>query len=103
MNSSGRITGTVFNTFNNISEYFTLKKSNIILAEENAQLRGSLKTSFHNTDTLAYYNEDSLFKFISAKVISNSVNKQKNYLMLNKGKSHGMSDDVSDRFHLDSR
>lgn len=94
LNSSGRVTGTVFTTFNNISEYFTLKKSNIILAEENARLRESLKTSFHSTDTLVYYNEDSLFKFISAKVISNSVNKQKNYLMLNKGSSSGIEKDM---------
>jgi len=94
LNASGKITGTVFNTFNNISEYFTLKKSNHILAEENARLRESLKGSFHTTDTLVYYQHDSLFRFISAKVISNTVNKQKNYLMLNKGKAHGIEKDM---------
>lgn len=94
LNSSGQVTGSVFNTFNNIAEYFILKKSNIILAEENARLRESLKTSFLTTDTSVYYQHDSLFKFISAKVISNSVNKQKNYLMLNKGRAHGIEKDM---------
>ena len=94
LNSSGQITGTILYTFNNITEYFTLKKANHILAEENAQLRESLKGSFHTTDTLVYYQHDSLFKFISAKVISKTVNKQKNYLMLNKGKSHGIEKDM---------
>ena len=94
LNSSGQITGTVFNTFNNIAEYFTLKKSNHILADENARLRELQIQSFLTTDTLVYYQHDSLFKFISAKVISNTVNKQKNYLMLNKGKSHGIEKDM---------
>lgn len=94
LNSSGRITGSVFNTFNNIAEYFTLKKSNVILAKENARLRQSLKDSFLNTDTLVYYQHDSLYKYISAKVISNTINKQKNYLMLNKGRAHGIKKDM---------
>ena len=94
LNSTGRITGTIFNTFNNITEYFTLKKSNNILADENARLRKSLKESFLITDSIVYFQHDSLFKYISAKVISNSVNKQKNYLMLNKGRSHGIDKDM---------
>jgi len=94
LNSSGQVTGTVFNTFNNISEYFTLKTSNVILAEENARLRESQPVSFLKTDTLVYYQHDSLFKYISAKVISNTVNKQKNYLMLNKGSSSGIEKDM---------
>jgi len=94
LNSTGQVTGTIFNTFNNITEYFALKKTNIILAEENAKLRGVLNTSFHSTDMLVYNNHDSLFKFISSKVISNTVNKQKNYLMLNKGKFHDIEKDM---------
>ncbi len=94
LNSSGRITGNVFNAFNNIAEYFTLKKSNTTLAEENAKLRGILNSSFHSTDMLVFTNQDSLYKFISAKVISNTVNKQKNYLMLNKGKFNGIEKDM---------
>lgn len=94
LNSSGRITGTVFNTFNNITEYLTLKSSNVILAEENARLRESQAISFHTTDTLVYFQHDSLFKYVSAKVISNSIHKQKNYLMLNKGSSSGIEKDM---------
>lgn len=94
LNSSGRVTGTVFNTFNNIAEYFTLKKSNIILVDENARLRESQIEAFRTTDTMVYFQHDSLFKYISAKVISITINKQKNYLMLNKGKLHGIEKDM---------
>ena len=94
INSSGKLTGSVFNTFNNISEYFSLKKANDILADENASLRNKLPESFLTTDTLVFYQKDSMFKYISAKVISNTVNKQKNYLMLNKGSAHGIRKDM---------
>ncbi len=36
---------------------------------------------------------DSLFHFISAKVINNSVNKQYNYITLNKGRKDGIKPD----------
>jgi rod shape-determining protein MreC len=93
-NSTGQVTGTVFNTFNNITEYFTLKKANKQLVDENADLHKSMKYSFRITDTLVYYEYDSSYQFISAKVISNTVNKQKNYLMLNKGRAHGIEKDM---------
>jgi len=94
LNSSGKITGTIYNTTNNIAEYFTLRKANNELVEENAQLRNSLSESFLHTDSLVYYEKDSLFKFIGAKVISSTIGKQKNYLMINKGSDHGIQKDM---------
>ena len=93
-NSTGQVTGTIFNTFNNITEYFTLKKANNQLVVENAELHKSMEYAFRITDTLVYYEYDSTFQFINAKVISNTVSKQKNYLMLNKGKAHGIKKDM---------
>jgi rod shape-determining protein MreC len=75
----------------NISDFFKLKQTNSFLAEENAKLYSLLKkqNSFHE-DALTF--EESLFKFESAKVISNSVHKSNNYLTLNKGKRHGIAE-----------
>jgi len=94
LNSTGKITGTIYNTTNNITEYFTLRKANNVLVEENALLRNSLQESFLHTDSLIYYEKDSLFKYLGAKVISSTISKQKNYLMIDKGGDHGIKKDM---------
>lgn len=94
LNSTGKITGTVYNTYNNIAEYFTLRKTNNELVDENARLRNSLSQSFLYTDSLIHYEKDSLFKYIGAKVISSTISKQKNYLMIDKGSDHGIHKDM---------
>jgi rod shape-determining protein MreC len=94
LNSTGKVTGSVVTAFNNISEYLTLKKANEILAIENARLRNLLPESSLITDKQEYFSKDSMFRYISAKVISNSINHQKNYLMLNKGSRHGIQKDM---------
>jgi rod shape-determining protein MreC len=59
-----------------------------------AQLHSRLPEAFYKTDTTSYYQKDSIisleYKYISAKVISNSTNKRNNFLMINKGKLHGV-------------
>jgi rod shape-determining protein MreC len=94
LNSTGKITGSVLLTLNNVSEYLTLKKANEKLVEENARLRNQLQESFLTTDKEEHYSRDSIYRYIGARVISNSVNHQKNYLMLNKGSRHGITKDM---------
>jgi rod shape-determining protein MreC len=94
LNSTGKVTGSVLMAFNNISEYLTLKKANEKLMEENARLRNLLPDSYLITDKEEYFSKDSMYRYISAKVISNSVNHQKNYIMLNKGSRHGIAKDM---------
>ncbi len=94
LNTTNRLTGSVFSAFNNITEYLTLKKANDELSAENARLHDLLNSSFLNNDTLVYHKKDSLFSYIAAKVISNSINKQKNYLMLDKGSREGVKPEM---------
>lgn len=90
-NSTNKFTGSVFSAFNNINAYFHLKKANSELVEENAMLRNLVQSSYIIEDsTKKSYSKDSLYRFIGAKVISNSINKKKNYLMLDKGAKHGI-------------
>jgi len=62
--------------------------------EEMAKLHSSLPEAYYKSDTNSYLFNDSLsgieYKYISAKVISNSTNKRNNFLMINKGKLHGI-------------
>lgn len=94
INTSNRFTGSVFNSYHNITQYLTLKDANELLLEENVRLRKQIEDSFMLSDTTIYYEKDSLFSFIGATVINNSVQKQTNFLMLDKGYKHGIRKDM---------
>ena len=91
--SSG-FAGSVLNFSSGISEYFSLARVNRILAEDNSRLHSKRPEAFYKADTNTYYIKDTLYmleyKYISAKVISNSTNKRNNFLMLNKGWKDGI-------------
>ena len=99
ISSANGITGYVYNTTNSITGYFGLKKANNELAEENARLRSLESVVLLATDTLQHFREDSthkqLYRYINAKVISNSISKRNNYLLLNKGLSQGIGNDMA--------
>jgi rod shape-determining protein MreC len=91
---SNAVSGSVNRMYSGISEYFTLGKTNRVLIEEMAKLHSRLPEAFYITDKNVFYKKDSVvnleYKYISAKVISNSTNKRNNFLMINKGSMHGI-------------
>jgi rod shape-determining protein MreC len=98
INSSNDVVGTIYERFSHFDDYFSLSRTNARLAAENAALRKQLqmrvalqeKYPVNRPDTVdapAYY-------FTSAKVIGNSVNKQFNYITLNKGSRQGIKPDM---------
>ena len=98
INSSNNLTGTIYERFSNLDDYFSLGTTNTRLAAENASLRKKLQamkmqyekyptTRPDTVDAPAYY-------FASARVISNSVNKQFNYITINKGARQGIKPDM---------
>lgn len=99
INSSNRLTGTLYTWNMGVSEYFSLKQTNRSLADENARLRGLLEYSRYHNDAIEVEVRDSLaqqqFTYIPAKVISNSTNKRNNYLMIDKGRRHGIDKDMA--------
>lgn len=99
LNSTNNISVAVYSGFNNITQYFGLRKTNEILSEENALLRQKL-LNLSSRDTLMgpscnLFSKDSAFMVIPAKVISNSIHKQKNYLLINVGKNEGIGPDMA--------
>jgi rod shape-determining protein MreC len=95
LNSSNKITGTVYNTYNAIGRYFTLASVNRKLARENAMLKSLISDLPYIKITpysvvMNVEVTDSVYRFISARVINNSVDKQNNYITLNKGRKHGI-------------
>lgn len=91
---SAGITGGVNSLLSNITEYFSLRKTNEVLVEELARLHSRIPEAFYITDKNVFYRKDTIvmleYKYISAKVISNSTNKRNNFLMIDKGTKHGI-------------
>jgi len=97
-NSSNNFAGTVYEKFSSIDDYFSLSRTNARLAAENASLRKQLQFRMSLQEQYPVNRPDTVdapaYIFTSAKVISNSVNKQFNYITLNKGSRHGIKPDM---------
>lgn len=98
VNSTNNVTASMLNSVNNITEYFSLKTQNEQLAAENARLRAKIQSSFIITDNKVFSVNDTLyrqqFSFTEMKIISNSINKRSNYILLNKGSKQGIKPDM---------
>lgn len=97
-NSSNNLVGSVYQRFSNLDDYFSLGRTNARLAAENASLRKQLQNRIRNQENYPVNRPDTVdapaYIFTSAKVISNSVNKQFNYITLNKGSRQGIKPDM---------
>jgi rod shape-determining protein MreC len=102
---SNEVTGSVNTRFNSVETYFTLKKENEALREQNAQLLNKLKSDFYWPDSTSVFISDTIridsleqyrkFLYLPAKIISNSVNTQQNFLMLHRGSAQGVTKNMA--------
>lgn len=83
-----------------VTDYFSLGSANRALARENSLLREKLLKMEKKMDELSLH-EDTLlaerfhsYKFIPAKVISNSTDKMHNYILIDKGSRDGIKEDM---------
>lgn len=91
---ANEVTGSLNKIYTNFTEYLHLERENERLAEENAFFR-----SLYKIDSVSIFqNEkiipDTAFRYINAKVISNSINKRNNYFIIDKGWSDGIEPDM---------
>lgn len=79
--------------------YFHLREENQQLADENIDLRNRLEHYAREENSVFFWVSDSVYKqqyqHTSAVVIENSINKQKNFFTLNKGKRQGIRPDMA--------
>lgn len=95
--SANFLTGNVYNSASGISNYFSLKKQNDLLVEENSILRSKI---FNTTNVMPSAMTDSVsyngrYKIQSAKIINNNYASSKNYLTVNKGEQNGLQEDLA--------
>jgi rod shape-determining protein MreC len=95
-NSSNRISGSLYKTSDNISNYFSLKDQNEKLRQENNELR-MLLFNKTNEDSLSF-TTDSIqgmqYSVMSGRIIKNSFSKQQNYITLDIGEKEGVAQDM---------
>lgn len=97
------VTGKVNTQYNKIDYYFQLKKTNQLLVKDNERLRNQLKQNFESPDTTIKIVLDSIpydtlgnrrkWMYFSAKVVSNSVVAQNNFIVLGRGTGQQLKKD----------
>lgn len=94
--SANFLSGGIYNSAHNISQYFNLKKENQILIEENNHLRNIVFNQNNvDLDSVAIDTSDfsNGYKFISASIIKNSYSSSNNSLLIDKGEKNGIKED----------
>jgi rod shape-determining protein MreC len=94
-NSSNRMVAGMLSFSNSVSDFFYLRETSKILAEENAMLREQLDRNKLNQEFVRpLLVDDSIskkhYEFISAKVVNNTTRKFKNFITINKGSNDGV-------------
>jgi len=97
------VTGSINTRYNKIDYYFQLKKTNEQLAKDNERLRNQLKSNFDRPDTSVKIVTDSIpydtlgsrrtWQYLVAKVVSNSVSAQNNFIVLGRGSAQQLKKD----------
>jgi len=99
VNSSQRITGFVYSKIDLLNEYLSLRQMNRQLAIENEKLNNILQRAYRSDEIFFYGEYDSVYQqhffYTYARIVNNSVNKQHNYLTLNKGSDAGIRPEMA--------
>lgn len=99
MNFKHAFEGNLSERFLNLKDYLNLRKENKRLVEENNKLYNRLTRYKSLSSENPNITEDSLYMqqytYIPAKVINNSINKQYNYITLNKGSKQGIKEEMA--------
>ncbi len=95
INSSNIATSFVYSNYFKVTQYFNLKKENNKLLKENRRLKNKLK----KIDTISTITKtDSLrlkqYKYITGKVIKNSILSENNFITVNRGSIDGIIKDM---------
>lgn len=96
VNASRNIIGSTHEIAFNTQNYLKLSQYNDQLIKENAKLKSQMRNSLiiYSASTDKGTTIKSHYKYFPAKVVYNTFRKSNNYLILNRGKSHGIQPDM---------
>lgn len=94
INTTNNFAGDIFTVSDNVSAYFSLKQTNRQLADENAALRNKIAYLSMLNDTIYQSRPDTIYHYIAARVVSNTLNRRNNYIIIDKGSADGVQTDM---------
>ena len=93
------VLGSIHERISKWRDYLNLREQNQQLQDENTKLRNMLSGAFYIADTtrvfLADTSQHRQYVYFPARVINNSVNKQYNYMTLDRGRNGGIAVDMA--------
>jgi rod shape-determining protein MreC len=102
---ANELTGRINLQYKTVDDFFHLKAENQRVHQLNDSLLNLLSNNFTIIDSTEEIRRDSIpydtlgnyrtYRWRSAKVVYNTVTAQKNYIQLNKGSNHGITDNMS--------
>lgn len=93
----GNATAYFNNKYNKIEDFFTMQEENRRVHRMNDSLINLLTTNFIAKDSTLQTDTSEAnrhYRWMSAQVLYNTVNSEKNYLQINKGSNEGIADDM---------
>jgi len=91
------VTSAFYTEISNITDYFSLNADNKNLAAKNAELQrkvSNLEDFIARKNYEATLYEDTIIKVVPAKVVSHTVDKINNYMIINKGAKDGITENM---------
>jgi rod shape-determining protein MreC len=102
---ASEVTGSINTRVDKVDDYFHLSEENRRLHRMNDSLLNLMRSNFSETDTSATLVRDSTrydtitpvrrYLYRDAKVVFNSINRESNYLQLNRGAAQGVRDNMA--------
>ena len=89
LNYTGGIASGFYESVNNTTNYFSLRRINDSLMNENARLRAQQLNAYYQSGFTLSSIIDTVYKqqysYIAANVVNNSITKRNNYITIDKG------------------
>ncbi len=93
-NFTRQVAGSFYTKANKLKEYLSLAEENQRLAEENNKLLNIIESTYKSDEIFFRSINDTInnqrYRYTTAKIINNSINKKHNFLTLNKGIQQGL-------------
>ena len=92
---AARVTGGIEGFFASAGDYFSLRRENAVLLERLAEAETRLHAAIPADDTLAARTDGMKYLFGTAKVVSNSIARQDNFFVIDKGTADGIEENMA--------
>lgn len=99
INFSRQMSGNVYIKIDNLKKYISLADENDRLAKENTRLLNILESTYKSDELFFRSVNDTIlnqrYRYTTARIVNNSVNKKHNFITLNKGNLQGLRPEMA--------